>query len=156
MTNGKWIPELFLDEVSPPARDTPEAWLRRDPDGVWRIDGDDCGAFCIVDGEIVAFMRLDEHGGATLTLTPTGWNVSAPMPAEAKNVCALDGMQADTLSDSVHIVVERLREIGADDDDFRLSYYSFVEIPLRFVAGDARFVPTDAPQAVRTEVADHG
>lgn len=148
-----WLPEIYCDEVTPPPRATPDAWLTRRADGTPALASDDPvaaedepgdTAASLVDGEAVPFTRLADHGRATLAIRPDGsWSVSAPMPAAAEQVCALDGFQSETLSGSVEEVVEALQELLGDDaaGDYALSYYTYEKaVVFRFDAAAAAFV----------------
>jgi hypothetical protein len=64
------------------------------------------------------------------------------MPAEAENVCAMQGWQIDSLAPSISECAEALFDADAEPDDYDLSYYTWSnDIPHRFDAKTRCFKP---------------
>lgn len=146
MADDGWMPADYCEESSPPARATPTDWVVSDEQGRAGLS-EEFGtkpAFLLEDGRQVEFLRYSDHGEATLTFGAGGVVVSSPMPVEAEHCCALDGLQADTLADSVDELITQLVEAvqPEDESEFRISYYSFEgPLPFRFDAATRSFVP---------------
>ena len=64
---AQWMPSCYMDEVVPPPRDTPQAWVVRLDDGAYALDGggwDDETGTLLKDGESVMFdwtVIIGEH-----------------------------------------------------------------------------------------------
>lgn len=136
-----YVPELYCDETSPPPRDTPDAWIVTLASGEPALDGDDEQISALLDGDVVEFLAVTDHGRATLRIDAAGdWQVDPLMPAEATSVCALYGYQADTLSPDINGGVDALKEMGGSGE-FTLSYYSWSEpMKHRFDASKLSFI----------------
>ncbi len=139
-----WNLEAHVDEIMPGGRPTPGDWAVQ-CDGQWRLRNEhgDPGE-PLQDGEIVAFLRHDIYGSATMTWRAADdFDISAPMPAGATQCCALDGWQVDTLSANPEELARQLA--NCDDvepgDEFEISYYHWTDpIQHRFIAATGEFV----------------
>ncbi|WP_424363567.1 hypothetical protein [Methylocystis parvus] len=124
----KWWPEHFLDEVMPPGRDHPTAWIET-------IGGRACIAAPdddrepreLKDGDLVRFQRCDDYGVIDLHLRPDGYSLSQDPPKEAEQCCVLDGWNVETVAIDVAEMVESLRDAGADPETYRAAFYTFVD-----------------------------
>lgn len=72
----QWWPAEIADEVMPPGRATPQAWLSPGPDGVTRAkDEDDPQGGVIITlspGQVLAFVYQEKRGSADVTIMPDG------------------------------------------------------------------------------------
>lgn len=134
-----WVPTEYVDEVSPPNRASPDAWIVRLADGAFALagpeDGDDPGAI-LRDGETVLFDWQEDHGDGEIKQR-TGDDgkpelyADPPMPADATHVWL--PFDYDSISNSVaNLVKNTPAEIGD-----RVEYYacSNPSVPFIFRAG---------------------
>lgn len=139
-----WFPSDLMDEVMPPGRPSPSAWIVALDDGATALDLStdfEPVHHLLNDGDTVAFASRTDYGEATLTLTATDYSVSAEKPAGAEQCCALDGWQSDTLASDVAELVGHLRDCDQTEGEFRIAYYTFSDdIPYRFDAASKSFV----------------
>jgi hypothetical protein len=144
-----WLPSDLMDEMIPPPRPSPDAWITSFDDGAPALDrgeDDETGRprrSPLKDGEIVNFQSCTHYGCATLTLKAgREWSVDRPMPPEAENVCAMEGWQIDTLAPDVEGCAQALFDTDAEPDDYELSYYTWsADIPHRFDIASRKFKP---------------
>jgi hypothetical protein len=125
-TDGGFLPDDYMDEIVPPTRQSPDAWVTRLDDGAYALDADSdmSGPTLLSEGQIVKFCRLTNYGNAILTIGEDAHTVEPPMPAEAENVMVL--FDPDTLSPGVRELVENLRESPHDlSESFELIYYTW-------------------------------
>ncbi len=146
----EWWPEAYCDEVMPPPRVSPDAWVVQLADG-YALAAPEARAWepeRLTDGETVLFTQRIDHGGATLDLFADGtWQVSRPMPAAAESVYAV---QAESLAETVEGCVREILDIAgaaAAAGTYDLAYYTFTEAaPYRFDAATGTFSPAGALQ----------
>jgi hypothetical protein len=78
---AEWMPSCYMDEVVPPPRNSPQAWIVRLADGAYALDGagwDDETGTLLKDGEAVMF-------DWTVIIGEREWTGSAwlpPLPIE--------------------------------------------------------------------------
>lgn len=129
MTEG-YVPAMLTDEVSPPPRETPDAWLRQengrfyiDARGVYYSDEEMAKGIEITFGKAIEFMRLEDFGEATLIVhADRGFSVEPPMPAGAESVCVEH--DPDTLANSVEEMVAS--DFSAlEPGEYAISYFTW-------------------------------
>lgn len=141
----EWYVADYADEVMPPPQDSPDGWIVSLEDGAPGLRGCEPGdpPRPLSDGDRIGFMYCDTFGSAELMIRADGaWTVSAPMPDQAKQVCALGGWQADSLAETLDGCVEQIKEaLGpGEEESFDLSYYTYSEaFPFRFDAASRSF-----------------
>lgn len=88
----RWVPTVFVDEITPAPRASPDEWLTRDGPRLWLSElniGEptDDEMSCEVDiGEIVDFTRLISWGRAVFEIRPSGaWTCDQPLPPSANH-----------------------------------------------------------------------
>ena len=145
-----YVPEIYCDETSPPPRESADDWIVALDDGAPALAGEFSRdpPSALHDGDIVKFLEIADHGQAKLLfdLASGVWAVDPPMPQAAESVCALEGLQIETLSNDVEGVIDALKEMG-EDGEFTLAYYSYsAPIPMLFDAGARRFTKMEAAQ----------
>ncbi len=135
----KWFPQDYVDEVSPPGRDSPEAWLIDTPDGAAIDKADPEGAvMTITDGETIDFVTCEDLGTANLHLAPDGHSLDRPEPAGAEQCCITGDF--DALGDSLDGLVKWMRENDYDPGVYEIAFYTWSNsIPLRFDAASRAF-----------------
>ncbi len=155
------VPTVFVDEVTPPPRPHPDAWVDFGPDGGFclRTDDPDDGVHRLAHAEIVPFMRLYAWPHATLTFRENGgYTVEPPAPAGAEQVMIVG--EPDTMAGDVGELVDFLRD--NDDalpgDSHLLSFYTWTDESWRFdaetgkltrcLAIDANKEPAPCPQSI--------
>jgi len=79
----QWWPNDLVDEVMPPGRATPQAWLSPDASGVTTIhadnDDDKTALASIQPGSEVEFLWYENRGSAEILLMPDGtWSLADP------------------------------------------------------------------------------
>jgi hypothetical protein len=136
-----WLPSELMDEMIPPTRPLPDSWIASLDDGAPALDNggedDDRRLTRLQDGQVVGFRSLTDHGNVALTIrSETDWTADPPMPPEAKQVCAMQGWQIDSLANSVEECVQALVEHEqGGPGEYELSYYTWSgDIPHRFDA----------------------
>jgi hypothetical protein len=145
-----YFPQDLVDEIMPPDRPTPDAWIVDLDDGAPALDlrfsPDEANSNCraLKDGDHVIFVSRSDYGVWPLKLTAEGYTVDVPMPSEANTCCILGGFQAETLATSLEECVRLLREYVGDsfepDDVFEVFYYAFDDgVPYRFDAAARHF-----------------
>lgn len=147
-TEVTWLPSELMDEMIPPTRPTPDAWIASLDDGAPALDNggedDERRLTKLQDGQIVSFQSLTDHGTAELTIrSATDWTANPSMPAAAKQVCAMNGWQIDSLSTSVAECVQAIMENEqGQPGEYELSYHTWSDdIPHRFDAKTRSFKP---------------
>jgi hypothetical protein len=70
MTDRKWMPAEYQDEVVPPARATPSDWIVKLNDGAPALAGgdpDETPGRALKDGDVVEFDWVEDYGNHQLT-----------------------------------------------------------------------------------------
>jgi hypothetical protein len=153
MPDRKWIPTEYQDEVIPPPRDTPDAWLRRATDGTWLLaPSEDLGFVrVLVDGDIVEFDWTVNLGSSEFVVRSDGpWHIDPPAP-EPPDGCTLQLMEAGD-PESMEFSVENFARNWLDRDRSPTSttvvFYAWSNAPVAFVFNKGAFHPRDpAPGA---------
>ncbi|MBR0649539.1 hypothetical protein GXW78_07700 [Roseomonas terrae] len=152
-----WVPADWVDEITPPPRATPDAWIVLAADGAPMLagchdgplgdrtpeGGEDTTSFgnprLLRDGDVVVFMFTRNWGTAVLTVNQDGtWSVDREMPPEATSVW-IPG-DHETVDGDVAALVENCslqHEIG----DHEIEYFEWSDgDPFVFDAANRRFV----------------
>ena len=125
--NEGYIPSNLADEISPPPRETPDAWIV-EKDGLFFIlalgDGeedDDDALEPLLTGAAVKFMRLETFPDARLMLEEDGtFTVDPPAPEGAEQVMIWG--ETDSMDDSVQNLVENFMP---DPGEHELQFYTW-------------------------------
>ncbi|PPQ34747.1 hypothetical protein SAMN06265338_1403 [Rhodoblastus acidophilus] len=143
-TDAGVVPEIFLDEVTPPPRPTPDDWIIRKAAGAM-IDNDPhlCGDdetsedLGLQHGKVITFSRLYTYPNATLTIPQSGdWRCDPPAPEGAAYVMIED--EPETFSDSVGELVANYIDL-TPGDAYTLIFYSWVDEIWSFDAVAGKF-----------------
>lgn len=135
----KWVPSEYVDEITPPPRETPSDWI---------VDGKALAGFDetdppkpLTEGQIVEFSWSADLGSCTITLREDGsYTTDAPVPdaPEGGTFNVYDGCDADTLAFDMPSFIEALREEGPGSYDAAFFSWSTRNHPFTFRNG--RFV----------------
>lgn len=134
-----WLPHELQDEVVPPVRETPDAWIISLSDGAPALaydnfyGGDDTPPGRLLrDGEIVEFDEFQDYGGGTLTVNPDGtFTADPPMPAQANCVRT----DLENVTDSIeHLVAHGGPGLDCplEPGEHDLDFYHWSDVPGRF------------------------
>lgn len=140
-----WVPHALLDEVTPPGRPSPDAWIIARPDGSWWLSSDlhddDTHATPLAAGQIVEFSALVDLPGVELKIGPRIWTTDPPTPPAAPPGFDLIVSDGDHLWDSIDAAANDLT-IGR----YTLMVYAWSTTPrrFRFTAGFFESLPGDA------------
>jgi len=131
----------MLDEVTPPGRPSPDAWIVARPDGSWwlssGLDDDATEALPLADGQIVEFSALVDLPDVALKIGPRIWTTDPPTPPAAPPGFDLTITDGDRIWDSIDAAADDLL-IGRHT----LMVYAWSTKPRRFRFTAGRFAPT--------------
>jgi len=144
-TDDGVVPEIYLDETTPPPRATPDDWIVRKGDAFMIDNGpgfydedEESEALRLNHGERVAFSRLYTYPDATLTFLENGkYRCAAPEGAEHVMVAC----EPQTMMDSVDQLAAYLREDGDGNpgDEYELKFYTWTDENWFFDAEAGKF-----------------
>jgi hypothetical protein len=146
MDEVTWIPTEMIDEVNPPLRSSPDDWITSLDDGAPALDNESdderMPPMKLQDGQVVGFTSVTNYGAAQLVIrSPTDWTANPPMPAAARQVCAMLGWQLESLAGSVDGCVQNIMaDEQGEPGEYELSYFTWSDdIPHRFDARTRHF-----------------
>lgn len=121
MPGRSWVPSDYLDEISPPGRETPSHWIARHAVGdhyvlapAWS-EGEPEG-LKVQLGEIVGFHCTDDHGEVRVTIRRNGtYDCHGKVPAEASHFWI--HADAESLGSSLAEFVKHYVDSWPDQDD---------------------------------------
>ena len=156
--NGRtWIPEEYLDEVTPPGRASPDAWLEPAFEGgsqiarAWDAD-EDAPPIPVEEGQVVAFMWCDEFGAVKVQFKDDGtFKALGPVDPRTTHFWQVGdpGSLADSLEEMAKIEAEEIKATKIDGHDCEFSIVevqmaTWAEKPVRYrlviERGAARFI----------------
>lgn len=136
----KWVPSDYVDEITPPPRETPDAWIE-DYGNLAAID-DAHPPQPLAEGEIVNFSWVETLGSVTITIAEDGsWTSNPPIPETPEGACShiWAPFDPDTMSFDVDSFASAMLENdGPGEIDAEIYAWSIENTPYRFHAG--RFV----------------
>jgi hypothetical protein len=153
----RWIPNDWLDEIIPPLRESPDAWIGQRADGTPVLIGCYDGPIGedeeqgwgnpvdLRDGQEVAFTWCRELGGATVIVAADGtFTTDCDMPPEATWVWT-----AGFVEGGGETIAECVTECGLAEEpgpyDMGFSQWSDGDAVFVFDATTRRFLPKDRP-----------
>lgn len=157
MTDRKWLPKDYQDEVIPPPRNSPNDWIVRLPGDAYGLapaDEEYGDPHVLKDGDIVEFDWTVYHGQASFFVADDAdrnwWiDVDEPKVPEggymivAEHCNAIDTMQ-DGLSDFAKAFIENLTNADLPCETTIIFYsWSLKSVKFRFQNG--QFHSIDAP-----------
>lgn len=144
--SDEWWPTDYIDEVVPPARESPSAWIVVHDEGFALAGADELADDSLgpdlEDGAIVKFTYLVSFGEIDVTLTDSGYRLASPEPVGYEQCCILGGWQLETLAAAPKEMIDLLRESGAEAGEYVASFYTYVDAgPYRFCEATRAFEP---------------
>lgn len=157
MSERKWLPDEYSDEVFPPPRDSPDAWVRKMAADVYALDKNDLSAaldgeghlIVLHDGDVLKFSWTEHFGLAEVTFGPDGiWTVDRQPPPECTQV--MQPGDPDTVAygsngeQALHEFVTAWVDNETPDEFMSVDviYYTWSDgIPFRFQGGKFTEVP---------------
>jgi hypothetical protein len=139
----QWVPSDYIDEISPPPRATPGAWVTSLPGDAYALapadDLDEATPRVLHDNDTVPFHWTEHFGRATLTSGADRiWSVDRPPPPETTHICALG--DPETLAygrNGAAALVAFIKQWIENDPDpgqrVTLTYYTWSDEPVNFL-----------------------
>lgn len=153
-----WVPSIYVDEISPPGRPSPQDWLARLDDGApclapAEIEPEDPGAgrTPVALGEIVKFQWTQDFGLIEVTVSKDGTFTAHQQPhAEATHFCLYG--DSDTTGYGLAEFARCLAQNGLEGEEERFVVHCYTwsdDVPHVLVSGSdgLRFAPNDSPAA---------
>jgi hypothetical protein len=145
----KWLPHIYVDESSPPGRDTPSDWIAPDTAGLPRLapadddhtDADD-PPVPLSDGDIVPFAWIETYGHAKFELHEDGtFTCDMAMPPDPAGGHALVWISGDpdTMAGSLHELAINLTDDGEIAEHFIVQFYGYSDRPVPHEFRDGAF-----------------
>lgn len=159
----EWTPWDYIDEISPPGRASPDAWIDKVSGGVATFapveDADDAFRITAKVGDLVAFTWAELHARIVTWITKDGYRLLAAAPAHFTRVCT-NYSQGGFVDTTVEAIVKDIRdEFGpeaeaADDWPVEVELFFYVDnlndpaLNFRLVdkGGALAFMPEDQKQ----------
>ncbi len=155
MIERRWLPTKYQDEIIPPARATPDAWIMRLADGAYALAAADYAWVdgkpdvepneLLKEGSIVEFEWHEIYGIWLLTFSRSdagglSWKLDSPEPAVSPGGLLLVAEEGDfeSATDSLESFVEdcRFYDEPRDGDTKSVVFYAWsLPIPHVFRAG---------------------
>lgn len=136
----EWVPECYVDEVSPPPRASASDWVMKLPGDAYALApfdvGEDEPHRVLHDGDVVRFHWTEHFGTATLLIGEGGsWSVDCEPPEPVTHVCAIG--DAETLAygagrGALEEFVRQWIENDAEPAAIAVAYYTWSETPTSF------------------------
>lgn len=149
-TNRKWLPTDYSDEVIPPPRVSPTAWVVPQADGSWEMAANEIADYPqpipLVEGQIVSFQWTEDFGTAELCFETDGTftlDCDEPRAPDGGHMnVAIDG-DWETVSPSVEELVENIRNGGDSEGVETISFFAWSTRSDRFVFSNGKFSLAD-------------
>ncbi|MBT9373214.1 hypothetical protein [Rhizobium sp. CSW-27] len=145
MSETKFLPENWADEIIPPPQSSPDAFIRKTAEGFqlypvgWNVVDEEKSYYVqpLEQGDVIRFIEHRHHGLYTLHIAEDGsFDVPPGIPAEA-NCFMLEGdLEGDTLSSSLQEFVESDAVERGGSYEIEAYYWSDEGTPYRFVVKD--------------------
>lgn len=151
MSDGrKWVPESYVDEISPPGRSSPSAWIVSVPGDAYALapcDEHEPGEPQILrDGAVVQFAWTESFGEAMFLVgEDRKWTVDREPPEGVTHVCYVGdpdsmgyGKGRAALENFAVNWIENEPDPG---QEMMIKYYAWSEAPVHFVFNGGAFTP---------------
>lgn len=134
MKQRTWIPEAYLDEITPPGRPSPDAWLTRLPDGqiciakAWDFAEEGNEPIKLEIGQTVGFYWCDELGEVKVQFKDDGtFAALGPVDAAATHFWAAGdpGSLAASLEEMSKFEAAQIKQTKVDGQE---SEYSICDV----------------------------
>lgn len=146
----RWVPERYVDEVTPPARATPTDWvMRRGSSFVLAPAFDEAEPRWLRDGEVVEFSWTEAHGTAQLTIADDGtWTCTRDMPeTEGGTMLVIFDGDWETMDESIASLVENNSLNGGEPGEHDIRFYAWSDKTTKFRFRDGAFHTLEAAAA---------
>ena len=151
MTERKWLPSDYQDEVIPPPRNHPNDWIVRLPGdsyGLAPADESEADPRILKDGDIVKFDWTESHGRAEFTVNADRtWLIDRDAPNAPEGgymMVAIYGDTVDTmmpgLDEFAEAFISNLSDGELPFSDI-VTFYSWSSESLEFVFSNGSFQP---------------
>lgn len=160
MTQRKWMPHEYQDEVVPPARHSPSDWIIRLSDGAYALaTGDQFGdaeepGRPVKEGDIVLFDWTENYGNRNLTFSRSddGWTWALhgdePTASPGYDMMVAESGNWESMMPSLdEFASEYTDYIEADGETITVVFYSWSRQPTPFLFRDGSFHKV-APETV--------
>ena len=151
MSETKFLPDHWEDDINPPLQPSPDAFIRKTAEGFqlypvgWNVEDEQRSFYIepLEHGDVIWFIEHRHHGLYTLDIADDGaFDASLEIPAEANCFMLKGDLERDTLSSSLQGLVENLVENDAVERggscEIEAYYWSDEGIPYRFfIEGDS-------------------
>ena len=132
----EWTPVGYIDEISPPGRDSPDAWIERVAGDVAELapveeDRDDAYRLRVQVGEVVCFSWQELHGVIPCKIWPDRHQLLASPPPTFTRVCTLYG-EGGFVETSVDGIVTDIRLEFAEGGELVNGMEWPIEVTLHF------------------------
>lgn len=108
----RWVPEFLVDEVTPPPRETPDAWLPTECISGRMIVADDLEdgpAVALTIGDTMEFAWVVDHGTIVFEIAADGtFTTDRPIPPEANSFLEIG--DTDTLGEAAEVFARNWAE----------------------------------------------
>lgn len=146
MTERKWMPHDYQDEVVPPSRPTPSDWIIKLDDGAPALAfGDFCGSDdrpgrALKDGDIVQFDWVESYGTRELTFheSADGWtwelDGSEPDASIGGEMMVAEVGNWETMMPSLDEFASTYADSGVSDGEtITITFYAWSNDPTPFL-----------------------
>lgn len=156
MTDRKWLPSEWMDEMPPTSSKSPSDFLKRNTDGVLQltqIDDDESSSLIksIELGAEVAFTWYEHRGQSTLTIRDDWtWSIDPPFDADT-NCYRSDDADSENIWCEMQDLVDDMRDNDGEPGTCEVEGWTWSDDVLFEVrvldSGAAEFVPITIPDA---------
>jgi len=163
-SNREWMPAFFVDEVCPPWRPTPDAWIDKVENGtaligITEAEEEFGGAIKVSIGETLDFCWQENVAGSSLIIHADRHELQ-PFPAADKLIAEVSGCtrvcttyaEGGFIGDSVDDLVAQVRKTDGLEYplQMQISWFrdstEFVKLRLVDTDGTHRFIPAEHVQ----------
>lgn len=120
MSDRKWLPAEYIDEICPPGRETPTAWIKRAAGDRWILFGDspyeddEDGRLSAAPGDIVQFQWYADGDEVDVQLNGDGtYRVLGTVPKGTTFHVLYD---PDSVAETFETCVKQWIDLDPDDD----------------------------------------
>lgn len=131
MSNRQWIPFDYVDEISPPGRETPDAWIERTEAGraiLSPIEGGDSFRLTPKVGDVVPFYWQEQVAELQLRVWSDHHVLDgdAPPASSFNRVCTTygDGGFVDSTLDEL---IDQVRADGLNEEPLTISVFFYLD-----------------------------
>jgi hypothetical protein len=155
MTDRKWTPSAYVDEISPPPRAHPSDWISFLPDGeggAYALDENEGYAdqemppIMLTEGQVVGFQWIEVFGTSELLIDADGAFRFDPPPPDAPpgaHMMAWEPGEPDSVMPSPQEFAEAILEQIGPDTATTVQFYAWSDADVPFAFRGGKFEPVD-------------